>query len=118
MKSIICCMLCFILIVQQKQLRANKREEVLQTKRQLGTGHGPPHLVAILPLSPQVDIPSLHNLLCRACAYECEDHAPQNKCSVTTLIDSAHKCRFSLVYPSICDLYAVLDIAKVCGEMT
>lgn len=99
--------------MQQKQLRANKREEVLMTKRQIGTSHGPPHLVAVLPLSPCVDTASLHSLLCHACVREPDDDTCPDTSSVTTLIDHTHKCRFSLVYPSTSDLYTVLDIAKV-----
>ena len=98
-----------------KQLRSNKREEVLQAKRQLGTSQAPPHLVAVLPLSLQVDMTSLHSLLCCACMSEAEDHTHPATSSVTTLVDSTHKCRFSVVYPATGDLYKALDIAKVRG---
>ena len=93
------------------QLRANKRQEVLLSKRQLGTGSHPPHLVVILSLSAKVDVGWIYSLLCGACDV---DATPSTTPPAITLISHTLKQRFTLVFPPTDgDLYALLDVAKV-----
>lgn len=99
--------------LQRKQLRANKRQEVLSAKRQLGTIGQPPHLMVIIPLSDQVDTDQIHTLLCGAC--DLEDPVPTNP--PPTLISPLLKQRFTVAYPSPSNLYTLLDIAKACASV-
>lgn len=94
---------------QQKQLRANKRQAVLEVKRQLGTVGRPPHLVVVVPLSDQVDLQQLHLLLCQSCGID--DPVPTSP--PPTLVDPALKQRFTMVYACTNQLYLLLDMAKV-----
>lgn len=96
--------------VQQKQLRANKRQEVLLAKRQLGTRGQPPHLVVVVPLSNLVEVEQIHSLLCEGCGLE---GSPLPILPPPTLVSTSLKHRFTIAYPSTRHLYRLLDIAKV-----
>lgn len=100
-----------LLYWQQKQLRANKRQEVLFAKRKLGTAGHPPHLVVVVSLSEHVDVYHVHSLLCGAC--DLDDPTPIMPPS--TLISPSLRHRFTVAYPSTCQLYTLLDVAKVRG---
>ena len=95
-------------VFQLKQLRANKRHEVQLAKRCVGVEGSPPHLIVVAPLSPHVDSGSVHSLLCEACEGEgCGSN------SVSTVVNSLLKQRFTVVLPPPNDLYALLDVAMV-----
>ena len=92
-----------------KQLRNNKRHEVLEAKRGRGGEGVPPHLIVIIPLDPSLQPAHIFKLLTSAC--NCEDglsFAP-----TYTVVFPLSKQRFSLVFPPSTDLYATLDLAKV-----
>lgn len=95
--------------LQQKQLRANKRQETLEAKRRLGTVGHPPHLVVVIPLSDNVNMGQMHALLCQSCGIE--DPVPAKP--PPTLVDPSLKQRFTVAYASTNHLYSLLDMAKV-----
>ena len=61
-----------------------------------------------------VDRETVHSLLCGACNTYGEDPVIQFS-SLTTLYHPGLKQRFTLLFPSSSDLYALLDVAKVWG---
>lgn len=101
--------LTFVVFEQRNQVRANKRQEVLEAKRQLGTLGRPPHLVVVVPLSDHVDLQQLHLLLCQSCGIA--DPVPATP--PPTLVDPALKQRFTVVYACTDQLYSLLDMTKV-----
>ena len=64
-------------------------------------------------MSENVDREAVHSLLCGACRTEEEDPAIPFS-SLTTLCHPSLKHRFTLLFLSTSDLYALLDVAKVC----
>ena len=66
-------------------------------------------------MSESVDREAVHSLLCGACRSEEEEPATPFS-SLTTLCHPSLKHRFTLVFPpaAVFDLYALLDVAKVC----
>lgn len=104
-----CCLTFTHTHEQQKQFRANKRQEILEAKRSLGTVGHPPHLVVVIPLSDNVSVERIHTLLCQSCGVE--DLVPATP--PTTLVDPTLKQRFTVVYASTSHLYSILDLAKV-----
>lgn len=96
---------------QQKQLRANKRQEAVDAKRQLGVTGRPPHLVVVVPLSEGVNVDQIHSLLCLACDLD-DDPVPTTT-PPPTLVNLALKQRFTVAYACTNHLYSLLDLAKV-----
>lgn len=95
--------------IQLRQLRNNKRHEVLQAKRAIGGEGVPPHLIVIIPLAPSLEAAHIFRLLTSAC--DCEDTLPFSHTS--TVVIPIIKQRFTLAFPPLNDLYALLDTAKV-----
>ena len=92
-----------------KQLRNNKRHEVLEAKRGRGGDGVPPHLIVVITLDPSLQPAHIFKLLMSACGYE-DDLSFSPTC---TVVFPLSKQRFSLVFPPTTDLYATLDLAKV-----
>ncbi|CAB4040050.1 pre-rRNA-processing TSR1 homolog, partial [Paramuricea clavata] len=91
-----------------KQLRANKREEMLQEKRRIGKLDSPPQAVCVIPLSSSCDVNGLF-----------ENLSNSNEDNVVTLtaksklLSCPHmKQWFSFYLPKYGDLYEILDAAK------
>jgi len=94
---------------QAKQLRKNKRNEVIEQKRQLGTDHAPPHVIALFTLSP----------LCN-CEEAIENIVNSDdtiesfvKNNIRTIVSTKHRQRFTVICPPMGDLFSILDAAKV-----
>ena len=64
-------------------------------------------------MSESVDQEAVHSLLCGASRTEEEDPAIPFS-SLTTLCHPILKHRFTLLFPKTSDLYALLDVVKVC----
>ena len=62
-------------------------------------------------MSATVDREAVHTLLCGACGVG-EGHAPFSP--LTTLPHSTLRQRFTFLFPSLSNLYSLLDVAKVC----
>ena len=92
-----------------KQLRNNKRHQVLEAKRGRGGEGAPPHLMVVIPLDPSLEPTRIFKLLMSACG--CEDGLLFSP--TQTVVFPLSKKRFSLVFPTSTDLYSILDIAKV-----
>ncbi len=97
---------------KQNQLRASKRAEVLQKKRQFSHGSGPPQLVVVLPLSPRVNLAEIWSVLCGACERDCPPVSVDVGGAVT-LVNASLKSRYTVVLPPAGDFYKMLDLAKV-----
>ena len=65
-------------------------------------------------MSEAVDREAVHSLLCGTCTAEEEDPAIVFS-SLTTLCHPSLRHRFTLLFPPSSDLYALLDVAKVCA---
>uniref|UniRef100_M4B1B8 Bms1-type G domain-containing protein n=1 Tax=Hyaloperonospora arabidopsidis (strain Emoy2) TaxID=559515 RepID=M4B1B8_HYAAE len=100
---------------RQKQLRGNKRDEILLQRRfGLGGALGPPKIVALVGLSDQADLAQVQqNILDGASAVEepsTEDVVALQNC--TTGVFLQHKQKISVVACG-CNLLVALDAAKV-----
>ncbi|XP_066992121.2 pre-rRNA-processing protein TSR1 homolog [Anabrus simplex] len=95
---------------QAVQLRLKKRDEVLFKKRSLGGTRTAPFLIAVIPLSCEVDPVGCIELL-----KQCDSEAVISGSSEGNFHISLprFKQRFSLVVPAVGDLYSVLDALKV-----
>ena len=61
-----------------------------------------------------MDLEAVRSVLFQACRDGSgSDPGSEADSAVTTLVDSAHKCRFSIVFPHSAELYQILDLAKV-----
>lgn len=68
------------------------------------------HLQVVIPLSAAVDCQAIHSLLCGVC----EEELVPAFSPLTTLSIPSLKQRFTFAFPPASNLYAVLDVAKVC----
>lgn len=101
---------------QSNQIRRNKRDEVLEKKRQLGSvsGIAAPFLVCILPLHSQIDPNSALSIL-----ENCDEQAIVNKSEasgITYITVPRFKQRFAFIVPPVGkgSELEVLDYLKVC----
>lgn len=101
---------------QLSQIRRNKRDEIMEQKRQLGsvTGIAAPFLVCILPLHSQIDPNSALAIL-----ENCDDEAIVKKSEasgITYITIPRFKQRFAFIVPPIGkgSELQVLDYLKVC----
>ncbi|XP_020618797.1 pre-rRNA-processing protein TSR1 homolog [Orbicella faveolata] len=98
---------------QAKQIRENRKEEVLEQRRKTGKQGSPPHLIAIIPLSSNCDAGQAVQLF-----SECDsDGLLYPSRNTTTLVSEQLKQRFSFLQLKYRDLYSVLDAAKVADSL-
>lgn len=98
---------------QARQIRKNKREEVIEKKRKLGVDRAPPHVIAIVSLSP----------LCNQ--EEAIDFILKSDDSITsfttnnikTIVSTRHRQRFTVICPPVGNLYSVLDSTKIADSI-
>jgi len=94
---------------QAKQIRKNKRNEVIEQKRQLGTDQAPPHVIALFTLSPLCNCDeAIENIVNSDDSIE-----SFVKNNVKTIVSTRHRQRFTIICPPIGDLFSILDAAKV-----
>ena len=93
-----------------KQLQHNRRVEVLQQKR-VGSGRGPPRIVALVPLSASINTVAVQRLIEEGAAT----HADYGAGRLLRELSWLHggKERRVVVYSTPRDQHAILDIAKV-----
>ncbi|OAD58581.1 Pre-rRNA-processing protein TSR1 like protein [Eufriesea mexicana] len=96
--------------LQSSQIRKNKREEVLQQKRNLGGIHSAPFLICIIPLQEDLHIENILSIITKADESATVINSP---CGTTHLSIPRFKQRFSIVVPPVGNLFATLDIAKI-----
>lgn len=99
---------------QALQIRQNKRDEILNKKRALGSANYAPFLVCVLPLHQQMDANTALSIL----TY-CEEEADVIKSSsgVTHVNLPRFKQRFSFIIPPLDNELAILDTLKVCDTV-
>lgn len=95
---------------QSSQIRKNKREEVLQQKRNLGGSHSAPILVCIIPLQEDLDTQNILSVLTKADETAIVTNSPTG---TTHLSMPRFKQRFSIIIPPVGNLFATLDAAKI-----
>ncbi|KAL0269715.1 UNVERIFIED_CONTAM: hypothetical protein PYX00_007354 [Menopon gallinae] len=95
---------------QMAQNRLKKRSEVLEKKRQLGSVRTAPFLIAVVPLSVDVNVQKFMRVV-----EECTDEIESVKTSegVLHLWMNRFKQKFSFVFPKRGNLFAILDSLKV-----
>ncbi|XP_028817780.1 pre-rRNA-processing protein TSR1 homolog [Denticeps clupeoides] len=98
------------------QLRRNKKDQVLAEKRRLGSGDGPPHLVAVVTLHASADAASVARLL-RAEGGGGLVRVTQGTEDCFGLVLPRFKHRFIFVRPDTADLHTLLDVAKVADSL-
>ncbi|XP_050491835.1 pre-rRNA-processing protein TSR1 homolog isoform X2 [Bombus huntii] len=96
--------------LQSSQIRKNKREEVLQQKRNFGASHSAPILICIIPLQEDLDIDNILSIITKADESANITNSP---CGTIHLSVPRFKQRFSIVVPPVGNLFATLDIAKI-----
>lgn len=96
---------------QSSQIRKKKREEVLQQKRNLSGLHSAPILVCIIPLQEDLNIDNILSIITKADESANVTNSP---CGTIHLSIPRFKQRFSFVVPPTGNLFATLDIAKIC----
>ncbi|XP_033320128.1 pre-rRNA-processing protein TSR1 homolog [Bombus bifarius] len=96
--------------LQSSQIRKNKREEVLQQKRNFGGSHSAPILICIIPLQEDLDIDNILSIITKADESANITNSP---CGTIHLSVPRFKQRFSIVVPPVGNLFATLDIAKI-----
>ncbi|XP_074869985.1 pre-rRNA-processing protein TSR1 homolog [Carettochelys insculpta] len=99
---------------QALQLRRQRKEAVLAEKRSLGSGDGPPHLVAVIPLHAGVVTRDVLRLLqSDESAIVREDERAEG----FVLLCPRFKQRWRFVAAPTGNLHAVLDLAKVADTL-
>jgi len=94
---------------QAKMIRKNKRDEVLDQKRQLGAEDSPPHVIALFTLSPLCDCnEAVANMVNSDDTIE--SHVKGN---IHTIVSTRHRQRFTVICPPYGDLFSILDAAKI-----
>ncbi|XP_047520938.1 pre-rRNA-processing protein TSR1 homolog [Pieris napi] len=95
---------------QAKQIRKNKRDDVLAKKRALGGTRNPPFLVCVVPLNRQLDVQSALAIL-----KTCSEGAivTQLQSGIMHLGLPNFKQRFSFIAPEIENDFALLDALKI-----
>ncbi|XP_043602557.1 pre-rRNA-processing protein TSR1 homolog [Bombus pyrosoma] len=96
--------------LQSSQIRKNKREEVLQQKRNFGGSHSAPILICIIPLQEDLDTDNILSIITKADESANITNSP---CGTIHLSVPRFKQRFSIVVPPVGNLFATLDIAKI-----
>jgi len=94
---------------QARMIRKNKRDEVIEQKRQLGSDDAPPHVIALFSLSPLCNCDeAIENMV------NSDDtivsHVNNN---VRTIVSTRHRQRFTVISPPFGDLFSILDAAKI-----
>ncbi|KAL3283543.1 hypothetical protein HHI36_006682 [Cryptolaemus montrouzieri] len=99
---------------QAVQIRKNKREEVLNKKRQIGGLDIAPFLVCILPLNQEHDPNTVLNLF-----SQCDPEAVVNKSpqGTTHVFIPRFKQRFAFICPPRDNDLAILDALKICDTV-
>jgi len=94
---------------QARQIRKNKREEVIEQKRQLGAEDSPPHVIALFTLSPLCNCDeAIENIM-----NSDDTIVSFDKNNVKTIVSTRHRQRFTIICPPIGDLFSILDAAKI-----
>ncbi|XP_060084844.1 pre-rRNA-processing protein TSR1 homolog [Ylistrum balloti] len=99
---------------QAQQVRKQKRDEVLEKKRNRGSQGSPPHFVVILPLHKDIDCDAVLQLL-----KNCDETAvvSQNEQGICHISVPRFKQRLSFFIPEYGNLHAILDAAKVADSL-
>ncbi|XP_046372243.2 pre-rRNA-processing protein TSR1 homolog isoform X1 [Haliotis rufescens] len=99
---------------QALQMRKQKRDEVLEKKRNRGGTNTPPHFVVVVSLDRNIDTKVLLDLLKIA-----DDSAvvKQNEQGILHLSIPRFKQRVSIFTPEYGNLYALLDAAKIADTL-
>ncbi|KAG7299885.1 hypothetical protein JYU34_016905 [Plutella xylostella] len=95
---------------QALQIRKNKREEVIATKRAVGGCRSPPFLVCVVALNARLDVQSAISIL-----TTCSENANVSKSpnGVVHIGVSSFKYRYSFICPETHDEFGLLDALKV-----
>ncbi|CAH0477839.1 unnamed protein product [Peronospora belbahrii] len=102
-------------VQRQKQLRGNKREEILLQRRfGLGSALGPPKIVALVGLSDQANLVEVQQSILESASSveepQSQDIVRLNNCTIG--VYSQHKQKICIVDCG-CNLLVALDAAKV-----
>ncbi|KAL5014762.1 hypothetical protein ScPMuIL_009032 [Solemya velum] len=97
-----------------KQMRKNKRDEVLTKKRERGCQTSPPHFVVMVSLHPKLDTSTCLNLL-----KTCDDttRVTENEYGMCHISIPRFKQRVVVYTPESGRLHALLDAAKVADTL-
>ncbi|KAK9881798.1 hypothetical protein WA026_017313 [Henosepilachna vigintioctopunctata] len=99
---------------QALQIRKNKREELLNKKRQIGSLDLAPFLVCIVPLNKNHDPNTVLNLLMQCDSEATVKNSPQG---ITHISVPRFKQRFAFISPPLDNEFAILDSLKVCDRV-
>lgn len=96
------------------QIRKNKRDEVIEKKRKLGIDQAPPHVIAIVALSPLCNYDEAINFIVNS-----DDSIStfSNTNNIKTIVSTRHRQRFTLICPPAGDLYTLLDAGKIADSI-
>ena len=94
-----------------KQLQHNKRVELLQQKR-VGSGRGPPRIVALIPLSASINTAAVQRLIEEGGATQAAECGAGGLLREVSWLHGGKERRV-VVYNTPRDQHAILDIAKV-----
>ena len=94
-----------------KQLQLNRRAEVMQQKR-VGSGRGPPRIVALIPLSASINTAALQRLIEEGGATHAAEYGAGGLLREVSWLHGGKERRV-VVYNTPREQHAMLDIAKV-----
>lgn len=99
---------------QAKMIRKNKREEVIENKRKLGIDQAPPHVIALVSLSPLCNYDEAINFIVNS-----DDSITTftNSSNIKTIVSTRHRQRFTIICPPEGDLYTLLAAAKIADSI-
>ncbi|RNA32223.1 pre-rRNA-processing TSR1 -like protein [Brachionus plicatilis] len=92
------------------QIRKNKREQILNKKRSIGSLNGCPHIISIIPLSTDVN--------CMDVIEQINNSEPESKKNLSetgiyTIESPRFKSKYNFIIPNPMNTNAVLDTLKV-----
>lgn len=92
------------------QLRRNKREEIVNKKRCIGTLTGCPHIVSIIPLSREVNC---HDVIEQLVQCDPEAKSRMTETNTYCLDSSRFKAKYNFMIPNPMNHNAIIDAVKI-----